>query len=125
MKRMILSLLFAVGILTSNGCGIPCVSATARMRARQAMEINRVRQVALVCLLYADEHNQMLPSSLEDLNQYFNESFDSSGLELVAKGKLSQIAAPGTAVMVRSNNVFPDGNHVVAYVDGHGEIVQK
>ena len=109
---------------------LPAV-ASAREKARQVQCANNERQLALACLMYAEDYKGTLPQSFDQLGKYgvttqkllkCPSAHDGSGssYQLVLGGqKLDQIKEPLTTAMI----VEVPGNHPrgsnVAYADGH------
>jgi len=122
--------------LILSGMLLPAV-AQARGRAHQALSQNHANQLAIACTMYALEHDEMLPDSLEQLREsdvfdgplpsspFAPEGETSCGYELVARGKISAYDNPSTTVLLRDKYTAKDGARVVAYLDGHVEVVRE
>ncbi len=113
-----------IACLAVVACAAGCAMLPGGARAREAQELNTVRLVALACYNYAATYRDVLPSSTADLVPFIGDDVDLDQYELVARGKLSAITSPGTAVLVRSKSVLPSGMRAVAFVDGHAELVK-
>jgi CDP-diacylglycerol pyrophosphatase len=97
-----------------------CQSSLSRQRSEAA---HTVRELALGCLLYAHENDGTLPATMTDIIPYVRESFDPDAYVLVATGKTNEIEQPSKAILLRKIHLLPDGEQVVAYVDGHVEAI--
>jgi hypothetical protein len=107
----------------------------AKGRASEAMSLSYAGQLAMACILYAEDHDGALPETLEVLFEAedrmldpgmkspFAAGQDSIGYELMLSGKVSQYAEPSKTVLIREINPSPRGQRAVAYLDGHAELV--
>ena len=123
---MAVALLFTLAVLA--GICVPAFVG-ARERAQDIQNINTARQISLACIMYADDHAQQLPDTLERLVEfgYVNDELlngpngtDGPGceFELVLEGRCDLIPAPSETIMILSK----DGR-VVAFADGHTEVL--
>jgi hypothetical protein len=89
--------------------------------------LNEARQVAVACIVYAADHEHMLPASFNDLTPHYFHAGDSLELaasyELVTSGKIDGMDDPGKTVLLRARQPVEGIGRVVAFVDGHCEIV--
>jgi hypothetical protein len=114
--------LYTVILLTSvlllAGCQCP-----ARNQANERIEaMQRLKHLALGCLLYADDNDGMLPANLNDLKSYVK-NLNPDEYDLVASGKVSEIVLPSKAILIRQKELLSDGQQAVAFADGHAEII--
>lgn len=119
-KRItMVSVILAIAGLTG------CATLPGTSRAREAQELNTVKQVALACHMFAADHNEMLPSAMAQLSPYLGGDFNLNQVELVATGKIIDIVNPGSTVLLKSTSVSKAGKRAFAYVDGHYELLPE
>lgn len=82
-----------------------------------------LKRLALGCYMYAEDNNGMLPGTMTDLQSYVIKAFDPKAYILVASGKLHEIENASQAILIRQEELLPDGKQAVAFVDGHAEII--
>ncbi len=108
----------------------------ANERALETQNLTNVKQIALACLLYANENNGNLPKNLQVLveKQYitqpavlispFADNKAKPSYEIVA---LSIILSEGEqdtqTSMIREIDANRRGRRAVAYIDGHAELI--
>jgi hypothetical protein len=105
--------------------------AQARTKAQETKSLNDVRQIAVACIVYATEHEDQLPPTLDALTgagagtlpavptSPFAKEGSGPGYELVARGKLGEL--PADAVLVRQLDASRSGRRALAFADGHAE----
>ncbi len=109
--------------------------ADARTEAQLALSQNNARQLAIACTMYAQEHDDALPGSFDDLltaemlvssplSSPFGPGDGSWDYELVLQGKISDYESPGTTVLIRDKYTSPDGRRAVVYLDGSAEVIE-
>ncbi|MCP4452156.1 MAG: DUF1080 domain-containing protein [Planctomycetes bacterium] len=91
---------------------------------RQAA-MQTLKHLALGCIMYAQDHDGMLPTTFAALTPYVSTSFDAEAYELVASGKWSEISQPGSTALIRQKALLADGQQVVAFADGHVEVTSR
>jgi hypothetical protein len=106
-------------ILTINGC----TSQNSILKAKH--EVTIVKQVAIACMMYSMDNNDMLPTKVEDLRKQLTPTFDLSNIELLQQGKITDIANPGQVKLLRSTKELYDDKEAVAFVDGHAKLLPK
>lgn len=121
-RRPNMKKLYTVILLTSvlllAGCQCP-----VRNQANERIEaMQRLKHLALGCLLYADDNDGMLPANLNDLKSYVK-NLNPDEYDLVASGKVSEIVLPSKAILIRQKELLSDGQQAVAFADGHAEII--
>ncbi len=91
----------------------------------------RLKQLGMACIMYAVEHDDRLPDSLDELVPYLGNdrslltaphaSSDAASYALVPNlPPRNRIPAPSTFVMIYENPFLQDGKNVnVCYADGH------
>lgn len=109
---------------------IPAVSQ-AKHHAVNAQHTAIMQQAAIICIVYAEEHDGNMPTSLEDA---MNEQGDNMAymmgddgfprFEIVFTGNLRQVADPSSQVILRATQPSPGGLTLVAFADGHVEETQ-
>ncbi|MCX7045493.1 MAG: DUF4190 domain-containing protein [Candidatus Sumerlaeota bacterium] len=90
---------------------------------RKAQMMQDANAVVKACMLYALEHQDMLPARLTDLAPYLEPSFDLSGYTLEQQGKMSEIKDPAKTPLVRKKLTAFAPESAVGYADGHAEII--
>jgi hypothetical protein len=116
---------FSIVILFTAGCATPPANPTtvdSSEKAKILRELAYVKQIAIGCLMFAMQHNDMLPSQMADLKPKLG-SLDLNQFELVQKGKLSE--AKQDSVLVKSRTIWPQHGRAVAYVDGSAEMISE
>jgi len=125
----------AFSILLVIAMLLPAV-ASARGKAREVQSLSNVQQIAMSCMLYAEDHEGLAPPDLATLASEFNLETDilrspfsaegeAIGYELVFTGNVYSVSSPGEVPLIREIPVSPRGNRAVAYCDGHAESVSE
>jgi len=91
---------------------------------KRIVAMQTLKYLALGCHLYADDHDGILPATLDDLKPYVKESYDPDAYELVASGNIRKIKQAGKRRLIRDKTLLPGKQRAVAFVDGHVEIIQ-
>ena len=108
-----------VVLLLLAGCqSSPQSRDNDRLSAMQTL-----KRLAIGCYMYSEDNDGMLPKAMTDLQPYVDDSYDPKAYVLVASGKLTEIENPERAVLIRQIEPLPDGAQVVAFADGHVEVV--
>ncbi len=105
--------------------------AKAREQAKRTVSLNNLKQIALACLLYADEHDGRFAPDLQQLypyhrNQKILESprkpkgFDGPSYIYVA-GLKPRMRRPQVIIIAYENPAFCSDGICVAFMDGHCE----
>jgi len=102
----------------------PLTSDKSQANDRQAA-MQTLKQLALGCIMYAQDNDGMLPATQAALKPYVSTSYDPEAYELVASGKLTEIRQPARTVLIRQKARLSGGQQAVAFVDGHAEIISK
>ncbi len=102
----------------------PLAPKPTQANDRQAA-MGMLKHLAVGCIMYAQDHEGMLPTTFAAIEFYVSTPFDQEAYELVASGKMGEIAQPGKTALVRQKALMPDGQRAVAFVDGHVEITSK
>ena len=100
---------------------LPALGA-ARERGRSVMRINAMKQIGTAVFMYANDHNDQLPVSLNQLDDYLgdqNEFFEGV-IYFGSQRKLSQISTPSRLPL--AVNLSGD-QAVVLLADGHVESI--
>jgi hypothetical protein len=124
----LLSILPIIGMATA--IILPAVSK-ARDRAEETQSIANVRQITAGVILYSDDNNGQLPTSLEDMDEQLGVPFISPfageaplpHYEIIATGTLEK-AQGENAIIVRDKYSSRSGNCAVGYADGSARSVQ-
>ncbi|MCX7008256.1 MAG: hypothetical protein NTY53_13585 [Kiritimatiellaeota bacterium] len=101
-----------------------CATTGGRSRMADMAAANEVRQLAMACIIYANDHAGVLPAKLDALKD-LDLIRDAGAYELVASGKLADIKDLATTVLVREKATASGGCQAVAYADGHIELVKN
>lgn len=112
------------------GLGLVAVGMVAGCKfgggaAREMQLLGQAKQSALACIAFAGEHADALPASPADLAACVETTPEIAQFDLVAKGKLSEVGNPMTAVLLKSKALTSSGKRAVAYADGHCELVAE
>jgi hypothetical protein len=98
---------------------------TSKNQANNRIAVMRtLKDLALGCHLFAEDHDGMLPATMAELKPYVRESYDPDNYGLVASGALYKIKEPAKRVLIRSKVLLSGGQQAVAFADGHVEIVR-
>jgi prepilin-type processing-associated H-X9-DG protein len=123
---------------------IPAV-IRAKENAQRAMCTNNMRQLAVACIMYANDHDGVLPSKLSDVYPAYVPDLDlfvcpvhkgkkiskeridaESDYKLLIPGKnLGEIERPAETVMISEKEPNHRGGRNAAYADGHVEWVSE
>ncbi|MDP2896554.1 MAG: DUF3352 domain-containing protein [bacterium] len=117
--------------------------ASARGRAQETACLSNLRQLSVACMMYANDHDDVLPSKLSDLHPEYVPGTDvflcpihrsgkavkkvvdidaDSDYELRLPGqKLGEVKDPGRTVMIWEKQLNHRGERNTAFVDGHVE----
>jgi type II secretory pathway pseudopilin PulG len=107
---------------------LPAISA-AKDKGQEVVAMNDARQIAMACMMYANDHDGKYPASLEELTA--NPSFDqtalhrpgSEGFDYYGAGKTeSKIENPSTTPLVAGKKANRQGRRPIGYADGHASI---
>ncbi|MBE6390146.1 MAG: DUF1559 domain-containing protein [Lentisphaerae bacterium] len=113
------------GMLPSLGMRLPALSQ-ARQRAYQASCVNNMKQFGVACLMFANDFNDKLPDSLEQVTEkkYIDENVCEDIIYLGKGMQLNKIAKPATTPLAICDRCSHKENQVcVLYADGHVESV--
>lgn len=99
-----------------------CASMGSRGRTGDIIAGSDAKQLALACLVWADAHNGALPPDLAAVKDLATTP-NREAFELCANGKLADIKAPATTLLLREKQATPGGHRAVAYADGHSELI--
>jgi len=101
---------------------------------------SNLRQMAMACFLYAGDHENELPTSVNQLNEYLGSSGEGisdvmlcphaedrsvSSYRIVATGKISYTNDMSSAPLIEEINALHDGKRWIAYGDGHVDLVEE
>jgi uncharacterized protein YceK len=112
----LLSLLIAVLLLSG------CATFGTRSRTADVLAATEARQLALACLVWANEHNGALPPDLAALKNHVTVT-RVDAFELCASGQLAAIKDPATTILLREKRTARCGCRATAYADGHCELL--
>lgn len=107
------------------------------MKERQTQSLNNLRQLAIASLSYAQDHNEVMPPT--DTYEHWKASLGLHGDKKVflqpGSGEpylpnpalnnkaLGELAHPEQVVVAYEQHPWPDGKRIVAFCDGHVEMV--
>ena len=98
--------------------------------------IAKAKQIAAAAFQYTQENEGYLPKTIEELEPFlharvetfscpFDPKKDGVGFEVLFLGKkYNHIVRPEVTPLVRAKFPLPDGFRVVAFADGHAELVK-
>ncbi len=93
-----------------------------------AARINKSKQWALACIMFADDHGNKLPDNFEQLKTYAS-GLSSSNLEIVSRGNLTSFTKPDQTILLREkeSRPSPDGKFakVYAFADGQVKLIRS
>jgi hypothetical protein len=88
-------------------------------------ELNRLKQFALACHMFAHDNNGNLPGSIEQLKPYLGK-LDISNIILVEKSKkLRDLKHSSSIIMAVSTRPLKDGRYAAAFIDGHCKLITQ
>jgi hypothetical protein len=88
-------------------------------------ELNKLKQFALACHMFAHDNNGNLPDSIDQLKPYLGK-LDISNITLVGKSKkLRDFKRPSAVIMAVSTKPLKDGRYTAAFVDGHCKFIAQ
>ena len=116
MKTKLLAL-WVVGLLLAG-----CATWGTRSRTGDILAATDARQLALACCVWANDHHGVLPPDLAAVKDLATTP-NREAFELCANGKLADIKAPATTLLLREKQATPGGHRAVAYADGHSELI--
>ncbi|MBN1805300.1 MAG: hypothetical protein JW837_08625 [Sedimentisphaerales bacterium] len=119
MKKIHATFILLTGILLAVGCQSP--SQIYAEQRTEAMET--VKHLAVGCFRYARDNDGMLPLEMSELKTYVEILINPDEYDLDATGKISEIAFPSKAVLIRHKALLHGGLQAVAFADGHAGIV--
>ena len=97
-------------------------SDAENFQSERKTAIRMLNNVLLGCSKYADSHNGMLPSSLQEIQSYVANPFNPDDYILVASGTVN-IKKAGRIELIQQKIPLSDGSRVIAYLDYHVEVV--
>jgi len=114
---MSIKLMALIAVLLLAGCA----TMGPRSRTAEILAATDARQLALACCVWANDHNGVLPPNLAAVKDLAPVE-RAAAYELCASGKLADIKAPATTVLLREKQAIPGGRRATAFVDGHCEL---
>ena len=128
MKRLIKTSSCIIAITLFAGCSYLCTKQekpdVACSRKLQTKELNKLKQFALGCFLYAEDNGGRLPATITQLKPYLGNEFDFRHIKLIEKNKkLVEFKCPSRTILAISTKVLANNTRAVAFVDGHCKIV--
>jgi len=92
--------------------------------------LNDARQLVLGLLMFADDNQQVLPSSLNQTSNYWGNSsrLSTNQFELVLQRPFSEVENPSTVIAVRQKQPWQRQGHWVkayGFADGHAELKRE
>jgi prepilin-type processing-associated H-X9-DG protein len=110
----------------------------ARVQARRVASMQKIRQLLLGCIMYASEHGEQLPATLQEVERYLEVPLaeaiknpnDPQGRPFVYRpladggGKLSRVKNSAGTPLIWEQTDAPDGFNV-GFVDGHVEFMRR
>jgi hypothetical protein len=115
---MKLKLMLLMALVMLSGCATPGL----RGRTGDIVAANEARQLALACLAWAQEHQDVLPASLEAIKGRAAMT-SVSAYELCTTGKLADIKDSAKTILIREKPAGPGARRAVAYADGHADLI--
>jgi prepilin-type processing-associated H-X9-DG protein len=116
------------------GVAMPAL-ARARQQAKQAVSMSHMKQIGLVLIMYADEHQDKLPERIEQAREYYNDSnildsplkpddFDGPSY-IYVKGHSVGVGSAAKQVVVYENPQYLRDEINVLFLDGHVERMRR
>jgi RNA polymerase sigma factor (sigma-70 family) len=109
----------------------PSNAANPPLSQENMNRLGSSRQWSLECILYADAHQNQLPTNFDQLKSYAPKQgqIDSTNWEIVSSGNWRAIHDPAHTILLREIKPLPtsDGNYTrtYAFADGHTQIVNS
>jgi len=97
-------------------------------RAYLILQVNTSRQAVLAMNMYATDHQDQLPTNLNQTTAYFGNSDVATNIdqfEIVYHGALSNLANPASAIVVRSLQPWASNGRwskAYGFADGHAQV---
>jgi len=104
---------------------------TESFQQESVARMNQAKQWALACIMFADDHQNQLPTNFDQMKTYVT-GLSSSNWEIVSGGSLSSSTNPRRVMLTilireKESRPSPDGGFVKAYafIDGHAEMISS
>ncbi len=102
---------------------VGCRTTTQNQMDERIAAMQSIRTLALGCYMFAGDNDDQLPTDMAQLKPYVTDPYDPDAYTLTLTGKLGEVTDKGTTVLIRQNKRLPDNEEVVAYADGHAQII--
>lgn len=91
---------------------------------------NRIKKIHLACMLFASEHDLMLPSNFLELKEQVKDGIEFSSIDtdeyiLESIGKMDKYTHPCKTILCREKNPDNIGFYAVVFLDGHIELLKN
>jgi len=128
MKKLCIATLVLAILFMFVGCQRSSQNHNLNYSQNQSKDIvsakRELTHLAVVCHLYAQQNNGMLPATMPELRPHVKKPYDLDDYILVASGKLREIDDISRTILIRKKDPLSDGKQAIAYVDGRVRTVR-